>query len=49
MQSSVKKTLFLNFFLHFWNVDKILHNFKKQMTLAADVFPKLRIPKNVVR
>ena len=49
MQSSVKKRLFLNFFLHFWNVDKILHNFKKQMSLVVDVFPKLRIPKNVVR
>ena len=49
MQSSVKKNLFLNFFLHFWNVDKILHNFKNQMTLVADVFPKLQIPRNVVR
>ena len=35
--------------LHFWNVDKILDTFKQKMTPMADVFRKLRIPKNVVR
>ena len=49
MQLSKKKKLLLKFFLHFWNVDKILNTIKKKMTLIADVFPKLQIPKNVVR
>ena len=34
------KKLFLNFFLHFWNLVSILNIFKKKMTLIADVFPK---------
>ena len=41
--------LFLNFFLHFWNLVSILNVFKKKMTLIAEVFPKLRSPKNKVR
>ena len=32
-----------------WNLDWILNISKKKMILTADVFPKLRIPKNVVR
>ena len=41
--------LFLNLFLDFLNLDLILNNFKKNMTLIADVFLNLRIPKYVVR
>ena len=41
--------LFLNSFLHFQNVHEILKLFKKKMTLIADLFPKLRTPKNAVR
>ena len=40
-----EKKIFLSFSQHFWNVDKILNTFKKKMTLIADVFPKIRIPK----
>ena len=36
-------------FLHFWNLDKILNVFQKKKTLIADVFPKLRTPKNVIK
>ena len=36
-------------FLPFWNAKKILNTFKKKMTLIADVFPKLRTLKNVVK
>ena len=44
-----KKKIFQNISLHFWNVDKIFHTFRKKMTPIADVFRKLPIPKNVVR
>ena len=44
-----KEKLFLNFFLHFRNVHQILNIFKKKMTFIADLFPKLRTPKDVVR
>ena len=43
------KKLFLNFFLHFRNVHEILNICKKKMTFIADLFLKLRAPKNVVR
>ena len=49
MQLSKKQKAFSNVFLHFWRVDNILNTFTKKVTLIADVFPKLRIPKNVVR
>ena len=50
MQLSQKeKKIFVNLFLHFWNEDNILNIFKKKMILIADVFPKLQIPKNVVK
>ena len=53
MQLSRKQKVFQKFFLHFWNVDKILNTFikkkKKKMALIADVFPKLRIPKGIFR
>ena len=49
MQLSKKEKIFLNFFLKFWNEDKILNILKKKLTLVANVFPKLRTPKNVVR
>ena len=41
--------LFQNFFLHFRNLHEILNIFKKKMTFIADLFPKLRTPKDVVR
>ena len=40
---------FLEFFFHFPNLHKILNIFKKKMTFIADLFPKLRTPKDVVR
>ena len=39
------KNLFRNFLLHFWNRDWISTILKKNMTLTAFVFPKLRILK----
>ena len=48
-QLSQKQKLFLKFFLHFPNVHEILNIFKKKMTFIADLFPKLRTPKDVVR
>ena len=44
-----KEKLFHNFFLHFRNLHEILNIFKKKMTFIADLFPKLRTPKDVVR
>ena len=41
--------LFLNFFLHFRNLHEILNICEKKMTFIADLFAKLRTPKNVVR
>ena len=41
--------LFLNYFLHFRNLDEILNICKKKMTFIADLFAKLRSPKNLVR
>ena len=49
MQVPRKQKNFEIFFLHFWNLVEILNIFKKKMTLMADVFPKLRIQKNLVR
>ena len=43
------KKLFLNFFLHFRNWHQILNICDKKMTFIADLFAKLRTPKNVVR
>ena len=41
--------LFVKFFFHFPNLHEILNIFKKKMTFIADLFPKLRTPKDVVR
>ena len=43
------KKLFLNFFLHFQNLHEILNICEKKMTFIADLFAKLRTPKNVVK
>ena len=43
------KKLFPNFFLDFRNVHEILNICKQKMTFIADLFSKLRTPKNVVR
>ena len=54
MQSSQKQKIFSQlffffFFLNFLNLDSILNILKKKMTLVADIFLKLRTPKDVVR
>ena len=41
--------LFLNYFLHFRNRHEILNICEKKMTFIADLFAKLRTPKNVDR
>ena len=41
--------LFLNYFFHFRNLHEILNISKKKMSFIADLFVKLRTPKNVVR
>ena len=41
--------LFVNYFLHFRNLHEILNICKKKMSFIADLFAKLRTPKNVVR
>ena len=41
--------LFLNYFLHFRNLHEILNICNKKMSFIADLFAKLRTPKNVVR
>ena len=41
--------LYLNFFLHFLNLDSISNIFQKKMTLIANLFFNLRTPKYVVR
>ena len=41
--------LFLNYFLHFRNLHEILTICNKKMSFIADLFAKLRTPKNVVR
>ena len=43
------KKLFPNFFLSFRNLHEILNICKNKTTLIADLFAKLRTPKNVVR
>ena len=49
MELSQKPKHFVNFLLHFLNLDSIFNIFKKTMTLIADVFLNLRTPKNVLR
>ena len=41
--------VFLNFFLHFQNLHEISNICNKKMSFIADLFSKLRTPKNVVR
>ena len=41
--------LFPNYFLHFRNLHEILNICNKKMSFIADLFAKLRTPKNVVR
>ena len=43
------KKLFPNFFSCFRNLHEILNICKKKMSFIADLFAKLRTPKNVVR
>ena len=41
--------LFLNFFLHFLNLDSIFNILETNMALIADVFLNLPTPKNGIR
>ena len=41
--------LFLNYFLDFRNLHEILNICNKKMSFIADLFAKLRTPKNVIR
>ena len=43
------KKLFPNFFVRFRNLHEILNIFKEKMSFIADLFAKLRTPKNVDR
>ena len=45
MQLSQKQNTLSQFFLQLENLDAILENFKKEMTLIADVFLNLQTPK----
>ena len=50
MQLSMKtKVFFTNFYVIFQNLDEVLNTFQKKMRTIANVFPKLRTPKNAVR
>ena len=42
------KKPFLNLFLHFWIVDKILNTFSKNITLMVDLFPEIGIPNTLL-
>ena len=48
-QLSQKEKAFSQFLVAFSKSRLRLENFQKKMTLIADLFPKLRTPKNVVR
>ena len=49
MELSKKKKLFLNFLFHFWNLHQTLNVSKEKMIVIANVFPKLRTVKNLLR
>ena len=44
-----KEQTFSDFFCAFLKFTLNLQHFQKKMTLMADLFPKLRTPKNMVR
>ena len=41
--------VFLNFLFHLWNVHQILKIFEKEMIVIANVFPKLKTAKDLVK
>ena len=47
--SPKQETFSRSFFLNFWNLHESLNIFQKRKTVIADVFPKLRTPKNVLQ
>ena len=50
MQLSIKaKDFFSHFFVIFQKLDEVLNIFEKKRRPIANVFPKLRTPKNAVR
>ena len=49
MRVSERQRTFSRFFLAFLKSSLNFEHFEKKMSLIADVFPKLRTPKNVVR
>ena len=46
---SLKQSTFFELFFHFGNLHEILNIFQKKKTPIADVFLKLRTPKNVLK
>ena len=49
MQLSESRKTFSNFLFHFWNLHQILNILKKRMIVRANVFPKLKTVKILVR
>ena len=49
MHLSIKRKLFFNFFFAVLKPKLSLEHFQKKMTLIANVFLKLKTPKNAVR
>ena len=49
IELSLKKKTFSRFYPSFLKSSLNLEHFQKKMTLIADVFPKLRTPKNMVK
>ena len=49
MELFQKQKTLSQFFFHLGNLDSILKNFQKKMTLIADVFFNLGTPKTVIR
>ena len=45
MELSQKQKVFLNFWLHFWNLDEIFNSLSKKMIFIDFVISKLRTPK----
>ena len=42
-----KKKLFVDFFLHFWNMHEIENIEKKKKSILAQLLPKLLVPKEI--
>ena len=49
MQFSEKRKIFSEFFFPFWNLKQIVNILKKRMIVIANVFPKLKTVKILLR